>query len=138
MSKTIQKSDFTSIKKRYKKAKQASNINHSTQHPRHLSKLTGNYSKTKINDIPIKVTSYIELVEWTGKQLRTNKASMSRNTPHILSELNINPEEFLNSAQHFGSQFHRMVGSLNSIFNAFKHCDLHKTAGMNNAQSLFG
>ncbi|MCJ8313521.1 MAG: transposase [Saccharospirillaceae bacterium] len=138
MSKTIQKSDFTSIKKRYKKAKQANNINHSTQQPKNLSKLTGNYSKTKINDIPIKVTSYIELVEWTGKQLRNNKKSISRNTPSILSELNINPEEFLNSAQHFGSQFHRMVGSLKSIFNAIKHCKINKTAGTKKAKIIFG
>ena len=138
MSENIQKSEFTSIKKRYEKAKQANNINHPNQQPKHLSKLTGNYSKNKHNDISIKVESYIELVQWTGKQLRKNKTSISKNTPSILSDLNINPEEFLNSAQHYGSQFHRMVGSLQSIFNAIKHCDINKTAGMKKAKYLFG
>ncbi|WP_422382053.1 hypothetical protein [Marinicellulosiphila megalodicopiae] len=138
MSKTIQKSEFTSIKKRYEKAKQAKNINNVNTQPKELSKLTGNYSRTKKNDIPIKVSSYIELVEWTGKQLRDNKSSINKNTPSVLLEFNIDPNEFLYSAQNYGSQFHRMVGSIKSICNAMKHCDINKTAGMKKAKSLFG
>jgi len=138
MSKTIQKSEFTSIKKRYEKAKQASNINHANQQPKELSKLTGNYSTAKINDIPIKVSAYIELVQWTGKQLRDNKASINKQTPSVLNEFNISPDEFLYSAQNYGKQFHRMVGSIKSIFNAMKHCEINKTAGMKKAKSLFG
>ena len=138
MSDSIKKSEFTSIKQRYEKAKQASCINHINQQPKYLSKLTGNYSKSKHNDISIKVTSYIELVEWTSKQLQGNKASINKSTPSVLLELNINPEEFLHSAQYYGSQFHRMVGSLKSLLSAIKHCDINKTAGMKKAKSLFG
>ena len=138
MSTTIQKSECTSIKKRYEKAKQASNLNHTNEQPKHLSKLTGNYSKNKNNDISIKVSSYIELVEWTGKQLREGKASINKNTPSVLSKLNIDPEEFLYSAKHYGSQFHAMVGSIKSIFNAIEHYEINKTAGMKTAKTLFG
>ena len=138
MSDNIQTSEFTSIKKRYEKAKQASNINHPNQQPKNLAKLTGGYSINKKNAIPIKVTDYIELVEWTGKQLRKNKASINKHTPSALSQFNINPEEFLNSAQNYGKQFHRMVGSLQHILNAMQYFKLKKTAGMKRAKSLFG
>ncbi|BCE03246.1 transposase [Marinicellulosiphila megalodicopiae] len=135
----LKNSDFTSIKLRINKAKKVKNPNHINQQEKRLSKLTGGYSDSKKNDIPIKLTSYFELVEWTGKQIRKDKKGyLQKDSPKILEELSIDAYEFVNAAQYFESKFHRLIGCVENIYSAMKVLNLKKSKGSKFAMSLFG
>ncbi|MDA0117561.1 transposase [Vibrio sp. T11.5] len=74
-------SEFTSIKARI----DALNQQQSTApclHP-----FIGHESHVKGDGIPFRLMDYLELVDWTARQIRPNKASMNTNLPPILDRL---------------------------------------------------
>ena len=61
---------------------------------------------------------YIELVDWTARQYRDNKASMGLHIPPILQRLNINPKNWLAACTQLERRGSTAVGCRHSTNHA--------------------
>nr|PMH44198.1 hypothetical protein BCU66_04435 [Vibrio sp. 10N.286.49.B1] len=89
IAKTPETSVFTSIKARI----DALGNNLATApclHP-----FIGNPTNEMLDGIPFRLIDYIELVDWTARLFREDKASMDINQPAILARLNFNQKSWL-------------------------------------------
>ena len=66
--------------------------------------------------LPFRLQDYLELVNWTGRQIRQGKrGSIDQRYPPILERLNIDSEHWVYNTQNFESQFKGLVGTALSI-----------------------
>jgi hypothetical protein len=54
---------------------------------------------------------YLELVDWTGRQMVKGKSNMPAHLPPILTRLGIDEANWLPLVTGFGRLFHRVVGA---------------------------
>ncbi len=121
LAKTSQTSDHTSIKQRINAATKSPHPNHKQQQPNALYPFVGNPRKDMPEGIPIKLTDYIELVKWTGKQQRSDKrGSIKTQLPAALQRLNIEADQWLHVTAHFESKLKGLVGSVSHLKTACK------------------
>ncbi|TWI65536.1 hypothetical protein LZ24_03036, partial [Desulfobotulus alkaliphilus] len=71
--------------------------------------------------IPFGFHEYVELVDWTGRQLRRKKMSIRENTPPILSRLGVDAAVFVSSMDTLLEQFGTAVGDPEALR---LHCKL--------------
>ncbi|WBA84815.1 hypothetical protein [Endozoicomonas sp. GU-1] len=65
--------------------------------------------------IPYPLSSYFELVDWSGRIIRKDKRGrITDEAPPILERLGIDPDEWLQT-MHWHNRFHRAVGKLTSL-----------------------
>ncbi|WED25641.1 transposase [Vibrio sp. DW001] len=76
-------SEFTSIKVRLQALKEQKEKAH------FLFPFVGNSTNKIIHGIPLRLVDYIELVDWTARQYRENKATLKASIPPILQRLGI-------------------------------------------------
>lgn len=61
--------------------------------------------------LPLLLDEYLQLLDWTGRQLRSDKrGSIPQDLLPILTRLQVNEETWLESVQNFGRWFHRAAG----------------------------
>jgi len=65
--------------------------------------------------LPLSTWEYLELVEWTGRQVVRGKSQIPAHLPPLLARLGIAAEDWLPLAQNFGKLFHRVAGSTPSL-----------------------
>lgn len=66
--------------------------------------------------LEMSLTEYLELVDWSGRQLAAGKrGSIPQQLAPILERLGIEPENWLTLATDFGRLFHRVAGSCDSV-----------------------
>lgn len=139
LSESLQDSDYTSIQERIRicanklekdrkptstqKAKAPTAATHPTtpdeiKQPAQLLPFIGPASQQ--NDTKkgmlMKPQDYFELVDWTGRQIREDKRSAI--PPHIqpvLQRLGVNPENWVDSVQHYGKRYHSVTGSVDRL-----------------------
>ncbi|MEZ0122160.1 MAG: hypothetical protein AB9Q22_10460 [Candidatus Reddybacter sp.] len=59
------------------------------------------------------MSDYLELVDWTGRQLRSDKCgAIEKNSPPILSRLGIKAESWFTLSSQFEGRFGHVVGTL--------------------------
>ena len=64
----------------------------------------------------IQLKDYVELIEWTGKSIcHPGKASIPPGLASTFERLNLNQTDWLNQVQSYGSNYYRVVGSLQTI-----------------------
>lgn len=67
-------------------------------------------------NLPFRLKDQQELVDWTGRQIRTDKrGSIDQKTPPILERLNIDTDHWIYNTQNFESQFKGSVGTVPSL-----------------------
>ncbi|MDF1764225.1 MAG: transposase [Oleibacter sp.] len=116
MAKTPESSSHTSVQKRAKKAKEAYSPNHPQQQVPELLNFAGNPKQDMPDGIPMRLTDYLEIVDWTGRQIRDNKRGyISEAEPAIMARLGIDAEHWLYITQNFESEFKGIVGSVHEI-----------------------
>jgi len=72
--------------------------------------------------IPIQHLDYLQLVDWTGRQLRASKAGrIPENILPILERLTLDPSDWIDEMTYFGHWYHRAVGSLTSLNKYCQH-----------------
>lgn len=89
IAKTPEDSEYTSIKLRI------DSLNRNQATAPCLHPFVGNPSNSMLDGIPFRLVDYIELVDWTARQLRDGKSSMSDKIPPVLERLNINQLNWL-------------------------------------------
>ncbi|SON52948.1 transposase [Vibrio tapetis] len=112
IAKSPEKSDFTSINARLK----ALNDNQETApclHP-----FIGNPTNKRLDGIPFRLMDYIELVDWTARQFREGKTSISDSLPPIIERLNFNQKSWLEVCTTLERKRSTAIGAPCNIQNA--------------------
>lgn len=86
---TPERSEFTSLKARIDA------LNNNVVTAPCLHPFIGNPTNEPKEGIPFRLMDYLELVDWTARQYRNGKASMSDKMPNILSRLSFNSRDWL-------------------------------------------
>lgn len=110
MATTPESSDYTSIQQRLGKA-----VHHAI-HGQLLPFAGDSRQDNATQHIPYHFIDYVELVDWTGRQLRPDKrGAIDVATPNILSRLGIATHCWLRNCQQLETEFHQVIGSIRSL-----------------------
>ena len=81
--------------------------------------------------LPFRLQDYLNLLDWTGRQIRSDKrGSIKQTLPPILERLNIDSEHWVYNTQHFESQFKGLVGTAISIKAKCQQFGYQRTPGL--------
>ena len=81
------------------------------QQPASLQETLKPIAGSLIAFLPIRLNDYIELVQWTGKQLRPDKrGAIPASAPNVLKRFENNPERWAVRVKAIGSGYWRVVG----------------------------
>ncbi len=109
---TPEESEYTSIKARIEHLKEKSSDSF-------LAPFTGNEKNEITSGVPYHLLDYIELVEWTGRVVRSDKrGSIDDSLPPILKRLGLEPSDWVIFATDLESQFGNWVGSPSQLSQA--------------------
>ncbi|MDV7102943.1 transposase [Vibrio sp. TH_r3] len=122
VAKTVETSEYTSIKLRLK------SLNSDEFTPPCLHPFIGQSDNKMQSGLPFKLLDYLELVDWTARQFRENRASMDETLPPILQRLNINQQNWLHVCSRLEQKRATAIGSANSLIlarTAFDRTKIH-------------
>lgn len=143
MAKTPEQSEYTSARVRAKQAKTVArklhNPNRINQQLKELMPFAGRPRNNMPKGLPFQLRSYLELLDWTGRQVRKNKrGAISGSEPEILSRLGIDQSAWLNASCHFESRFKALVGCYEHLKSASRHLGFCRCSGAQRCQDSFG
>jgi len=129
MADSPERSDYTSAQQRIRKVKTSDNITRPEQ-PKELHPFAGYPRQDMPAGLPFRLQDYLELLDWTGRQIRKGKRGrIDDSLPPILERLNIDAEKWLYTSTHFESSFKTLVGSTHSLISACKKLGYRRTPG---------
>ena len=146
MADTPELSDYTSIQLRIKHWKSVSeeqgnnsiSDNDENAQPKSLLPFAGNLRQPMPKGIIYNLLDYLELIDWTGRQIRENKTgSIDRNAPPILLRIGIAPEHWIELCTHFEERFKGLVGSQHSLKNLISSFGLNRKTNHSNSRLLY-
>lgn len=121
-SDSLEKSDFTSIQERLIAAGRAGKQSETDQPATLLPCLAKETSEITQKAIPMSLSCYIELVEATGKILRSDKSGyIPSPIQPTLHNLGIYPENFVTLVKEYGQFFKSAVGSSSELKKFNQH-----------------
>ncbi|WP_105167827.1 transposase [Pseudoalteromonas sp. T1lg23B] len=131
MAKTPETSIHTSIKKRCEHARAG-------KQPKVLARFAGCPKKHMPKGLPYELTSYLELVELTGKCIRTDKRGhIDQHEQLILQRLNIKAENWFKLTTQFEKVFYGAVGKAHNL-NMYCERQQHKRRrSIKSSEALF-
>ena len=101
--------------------------------------LVGPNLQTDIKGIAFTPKDYLELVDWTGIQIRDKPSgSIEANAPPILRRLNISPKHWIYLSTQFESRFKGVAGTADSLKRTLKNFQLIRRSNLKNSRLLFG
>ncbi len=72
--------------------------------------------------IPLRQQDYLLLVDWTGRQLQSNKRGrIPDHLPPILERIGIDDSLWMSEMKHYGKWYYRAVGSLHALEHYCQH-----------------
>jgi len=138
IAKTPEASKHTSIRLRIKTACESQIPNRVDQQPDLLFPFSGNPRQDNPPGIQMKLTDYIELVEWSGCQIRNmKKGAIASTLPPILNRLGIESDNWLFLCEHFEMPFKNIVGSAISIQRVCVQLQQRWVQGQRECERLF-
>jgi len=112
MTSNLRFSHHTSILHRISSAKKDSHLLQQALRPLH---------GTLVACLPVRLSDYIELVEWTGKQVRSDKrGAIPKHASPILKHLQINEKRWTTQVKGIGSTYWRVVGDVDDLLEKAK------------------
>ena len=88
--------------------------------------------------LPFRLTDYLELVDWTGRQIREDKrGAIDNDLPAILERLEIEEDHWLYITQNFESIFKTLVGSMYSLKKVCRVLGYQRMPGRGACEKLF-
>ena len=128
MTKRLDHSRHTSIYQRLKALKQQPGLLQESLKP-----LAGSL----IAFLPIRLIDYIELVQWTGKQVRADKrGAIPSNAPNVLKRFESKPERWATRVKAIGSGYWRVVGDAQDLMDVAERLKQRWLKGIGTALSL--
>ncbi len=138
MANSPENSDYTSIKKRIDQAISVTAPGRVNQQPTSLFQFAGNPRKTMPEGLPFPLTDYIELVEWTGRQIREDKRGhINQTIPPILDRLRFDQKSWLHASTQFESRFKSIVGAAHAVRQACEHFGKRWVHGLHECKTTF-
>ena len=132
MAKTPETSDYTSVQERAEQA-------YGNTARKQVARLKTLRSQGQNPDqaIPFALSSYLELVDWTGRIVRQDKrGSIPADIPPILERLRIDPDEWVKTMR-WNNRFRRAVGKLASLKAYAAQTGRRWVHGVSCSQSLY-
>ena len=118
---TPETSDYTSIQTRIR-ADQSSTSpleqdqSHTSPTTVKLADFIGDEHKDQPEGIAFSYPDYLELVDWSGRAIRDDKAgAIADNLPPILARLGIEQQGWLDMINHYDQRFFRAVGAMDKL-----------------------
>ena len=137
MAQTPETSEYTSIKKRIHTAQTSTALDQIKQQTPSLAPFAGYPRKNRPDGIPMRLTDYLALVDWTGRTIRQDKrGAIPNNLPLLLQRLNIEPDHWLYMTQHFESKFKRFVGSAYRLKQICESLGFKRRPGLGSCREL--
>jgi REP element-mobilizing transposase RayT len=85
------------------------------QRDKHLLPFVDNVYQDE-HAIPISQRDYLQLIDWTGRQLHPEKSGrISTKLPPILVRLNVDSQQWIKEMNHYGKWYYRAVGSMHAM-----------------------
>ncbi len=137
VAETPETSDFTSVQRRIAHARQAAIPNHPQQQVKGLLPFIGNPRENQPTGLPFRLTDYLELVDWTGRQFREGKrGAINAELPAILERLSIDPNQWRHLTTHFESRFKHLVGGVYALRATCRQLNRRWTHGISSSRAL--
>ncbi len=148
MATTPEQSLYTSIQHRIRHWKNHTDSDNkssvTTDHTEHalqskdLHPFVGNHQQEMNKGIIFNLIDYLQLVDWTGRQIRDDKVgSIRAEAMPILHRLSISPEHWVYLCTHFESKFKGLVGSIHSLQQACQQFNRKKRPNFSASSELF-
>ncbi len=121
ISPTPETSDYTSIQARIQTYQNSTSSpeqdqSHSSQTTVKLADFIGDEHKGQPEGITFSFPDYLELVDWSGRAIRDDKAgAIADNLPPILARLGIEQQGWLDMINHYDQRFFRAVGAMDKL-----------------------
>ena len=139
MADTPEQSEHTTIKKRAERAKAVAQANHPNEQVEELHPFVGNPRHNSPKGIQMRLTDYLELVDWTGRILRDDKrGAISQNAEDILTRLGIDDSQWLTMASEFEQCFKTFAGNEQRLRSACDVLNYQRPPGLSDCLRLFG
>lgn len=141
MAKTPEQSAYTSVQKRCSDFKSAVKHSYNPENIRQqtecLMPFAGNPRQKMPKGLPFKLRDYLELVDWTGRQVRDDKrGSIDGSLPTLLCRIDISPKHWLTASTQFESKFKGLVGALDRLRSASLYLNLNRSPGAGSCKLL--
>jgi hypothetical protein len=87
--------------------------------------------------LPVRLSDYVQLVEWTGKQVRADKrGAISKQAPSILRNLHITEKRWTTQVKGISSSYWRVVGDVDDLIERAKQLNQQWLKGLGTALAL--
>jgi len=128
MTKRLDHSRHTSI---------AARLNILKQQPASLQENIRPVAGTLIAFLPIRLADYIELVQWTGKQVRPDKrGAIAASMPSVLKQYESHPDRWATRIKAIGSGYWRVVGEAEDLIRLAERLQQRWLKGIGTALAL--
>ena len=136
---TPEESEHTSIKSRCEAVKSEGRVDGVVaKQPKSLQRFVGNPRLNKPDGLPFRLVDYLELVDWTGRQIRSDKrGAIDEDVPCILRRLDIDEDHWLYMTQNFESSFKTLVGAVHSLRKVCVEMGYQRMPGRSSCEALF-
>jgi len=95
-------------------------------------------SSVKTKSLPISLKDYIELVEWTGKNITyPNKSAMPKQIQSTLQNLNLQQNHWLKQIENYNNHYCHVVGTVEQIRDKAKQLKKRSMRGVSAAKLLY-
>jgi hypothetical protein len=102
-----------------------------------LMPFVGNPRTDMPKGLPFKLRDYLELVDWTARQVRVGKrGSLDSSAPPLLERLGMQSENWFAASCHFESKFKTLVGAKNTLERACSELCRLRRVGLAGARLL--
>ncbi len=128
IAKSLSESQHTGIKKRLDEWPKAE-LN------RTIKAIAG---KVKNRTMVLKLSDYIELVEWTGQAIvYLNKSKIPAHLSRTFEQLNLNQDNWLNQVQAYGRNYYGFVGDLQRLTEKIQSFNQQWSKGIQQINKLY-
>ena len=136
---TPEESEHTSVKSRSEAVTSEGRVEGViAKQPKRLQRFAGNPRQSMPDGLPFRLVDYLELVDWTGRQIREDKrGSIDSDLPCILKRLDIDEEHWLYMTQNFESSFKTLVGAIHTLRKVCGEMGYQRVPGRSSCEALF-
>lgn len=132
MADSLKNSDFTSIQTRLDKSQ-------SLRKPLLLPFAGNSHRSNNPEHIPYNLIDYIQLVDWTGRQIKAGKRGYIKDDiPPIFERLKMNTSAWLHNCEHLEKNYHRVIGSSARLQEFCEKLKQQRVVGITAARLAFG